>query len=222
MGPMSVTVTKTGLEIVQVPAGPIETNAFIVIDRESNAALIIDAPPDSVGAIEAELASRDATPLALVITHTHWDHIGDTDAISRRFDIPVWVYGAGRSALETPGAGPIAVPAAQVSRELDEGDSVELGSHRFSVLHTPGHIADQISLYSEADQIMFGGDTLFPNGYGRVDIPGASEESTVETIRRLLKLPDEVTVYPGHGDSTTIGRERRWMRQVSDTGQLLG
>lgn len=219
---MSATTTHTNLEIVQIPAGPIETNAFLVIDQESAAAMIIDAPPDSVDLIESALAERDTTPLLLVVTHTHWDHIVDTDAISRRFDIPVWVHGAGRDALERPQAGNYAVPAAQVSRELEDGDVVELGRHSFSVLHTPGHIADQISLYSQADGVMFGGDTLFPNGYGRVDIPGASEESTVETIRRLLELPDAVTVYPGHGAPTTIGQERQWMQQVASTGRLLG
>jgi glyoxylase-like metal-dependent hydrolase (beta-lactamase superfamily II) len=68
---------------------------------------------------------------------------------------------------------------------------------------------------------MFGGDTLFPNGYGRVDIPGASEEATVATIRRLLAIPDDVTVYTGHGLPTTIGAERPWMEQVDRTGRLL-
>jgi glyoxylase-like metal-dependent hydrolase (beta-lactamase superfamily II) len=78
-----------------------------------------------------------------------------------------------------------------------------------------------VSLYSEADALVFGGDTLFPNGYGRVDIPGASEADTVASMRRLLQLPDDVIVLTGHGEPTTIGRERPWMTRVDETGQLL-
>jgi glyoxylase-like metal-dependent hydrolase (beta-lactamase superfamily II) len=85
----------------------------------------------------------------------------------------------------------------------------------FRVFHTPGHAKGQISLYSANDHALFGGDTLFPNGYGRTDIAGASDEETAATIARLLDLPDDVTVYPGHGETTTIGRERPWMARLA-------
>jgi glyoxylase-like metal-dependent hydrolase (beta-lactamase superfamily II) len=212
----------TDLIVVQIPAGPIQTNAFLIIDPRSSEALIIDAPPESADAIEAELASRNAMPTTLVITHGHWDHIGDADEISRRFDIPLVVHESERQTLETPRSEPVQIQPAQVSRTVDEGDMISVGDHAFEVLVTPGHSPGQISLYSAADHLLFGGDTLFPNGYGRTDIPGASEVATVETMRRLLTLPDDVTVLPGHGDATTIGRERYWMKHVADTGQLLG
>jgi glyoxylase-like metal-dependent hydrolase (beta-lactamase superfamily II) len=210
------------LIIVQIPAGPIQTNAYLAIDPQTLEALVIDAPPDSVDIIEAELSSRDAMPTMLVITHGHWDHIGDADAISRRFDIPLAVHDAERAALETPRSEPVQIQPAQISQILEDGDTITVGKHHFEVLVTPGHSPGQISLYSESDRLMFGGDTLFPNGYGRTDIPGASEEATVETMRLLLKLPDDVTVCPGHGAPTTIGNERPWMQHVADTGELLG
>ena len=167
------------------------------------------------------LAQRGARATALVLTHSHWDHIGDVAAIKRRHSVPVLMHDLDRGRLEQPGETPTPIEAVTPDQLLDDGDTVTLGSHTFTVLHTPGHSPGQISLYSAADALMFGGDTLFPNGYGTVEIPGASEPDTVATIRRLLTLPDAVTVYTGHGEPTTIGRERHWMQRVAETGQLL-
>ncbi|HMM41515.1 MAG TPA: MBL fold metallo-hydrolase [Thermomicrobiales bacterium] len=211
-----------GLQVVQVPAGPIATNAWVVVDRKSGEALIVDAPPDALGPIGEVISEADARPVMLVLTHTHWDHIGDAEAIRAQYDIPLAVHPLERGRLDAPGDTPAPVPPARVDRELAEGDELELGDQTLVVMHTPGHSPGQVSLYLAAANLLFGGDTLFPNGYGRTDIPGASEEDTVATISRLLELPDEVTVLSGHGEPTTIGRERRWMQHVADTGRLLG
>jgi hydroxyacylglutathione hydrolase len=212
--------SENQLIVVQIPSGPIETNAFVVVDPQTREALIIDAPPDSIDAIERRLTQHNATPVALVLTHTHWDHIGDTAAVAERWGIPVVVHDLDRPRLESP-QSPVEIMPAKADRLIDEGDEVSLGSRSFRVMHTPGHSPGQISLYSEPDKVLFGGDTLFPDGYGRVDIPGASEEQTVATMTRLLELPDDVTVFTGHGRSTAIGRERRWMQQVADAKRLL-
>ena len=210
-----------GLEVIQIAAGPIETNAFLVMDLEAGQALIVDAPPDVEIELDGEVVEHGVRPVALVVTHTHWDHIGDVAAVADRYAVPVVVHEIERERLERPSGGPMPIKAAKVDRTLTDGDEVAVGSHRFVVMHTPGHSPGQISLYSEADGVMFGGDTLFPNGYGRVDIPGASEAETLATIRRLLSLPDHVKVYTGHGLPTTIGKERHWMEQVDRTGKLL-
>lgn len=207
------------LEIVQIPAGPLATNAFLVIERASGQALIIDAPPDSLELISEQVAARGAQPVALVITHGHWDHIADTAAVRDRFEVPVLVHALDQPRLETPSHDEI--PSVTPDRLLAEGDVVEVGAVGFTVMHTPGHSPGQISLYSAEDGILLGGDTLFPNGYGTVEIPGASKEQTVETIRRLVQLPDDTLVLTGHGDSTTIRMERRWMERVAESGRLL-
>ena len=211
-----------GLQVIQVPAGPIATNAWVVIDKASSTAFIIDAPPDAASPIDTVLSEAGATPVMLVLTHTHWDHSGDAEAIRVRYNIPLVVHPLDRGRLDAPGNTPVPIPPAQVDRELAEGDELALGDYRFVVMHTPGHSPGQISLYLAEANLLFGGDTLFPNGYGRTDIPGASEEDTITTIRRLLELPDAVTVLSGHGEPTTIGRERRWMQHVATTNRLLG
>lgn len=207
------------LEIIQIPAGPLATNAFLVIERASGQSLIIDAPPDSLELIAEQVAAHDVQPVALVITHGHWDHIADTAAVRDRFDVPVLVHALDQPRLETPSHDEI--PSVTPDRLLAEGDVVEVGAVGFTVMHTPGHSPGQISLYSAEDGIFLGGDTLFPNGYGTVEIPGASKEQTVETIRRLVQLPDDTLVLTGHGDSTTIRMERRWMERVAESGRLL-
>lgn len=207
------------LEIVRIVAGPIATNAFIVVDPATSEALIVDAPPDSLALIEAEVLARKATPVALVITHGHWDHIGDVTTVRDRYEIPVLVHELDKPMLENPGDH--GFPPVTPDRILSDGDEVALGEHVFKVLHTPGHCPGQISLYHEPNASLFGGDTLFPNGWGRVDIQGASEAETLRTMARLMELPDEVTVYPGHGLATTIGRERPLMSHVVAAGKLI-
>lgn len=204
--------------IKEFPAGPILTNAFLVADEDSKEALVIDAPPESAADI-LDVARRDGLTITLIVlTHHHWDHIVDTAALKAETGAPVAAHPDSLPDLQSPRAPATPVPyrieAIKPDRLLREGDTVTLGRYTFKVLHTPGHAPGQISLYAADQAVLFGGDTLFPGGYGRVDIPGASVEQTIDTMRRLLELPDNVTVYPGHGEATTIGAERPWMTQL--------
>jgi len=210
-----------GLEIVTIAAGPYETNLFMVIDSATRDALIIDAPPEVFAKLQAAVSAQRAKPVALVITHAHWDHIGDAAAVRDAYGVPLLAHEREQARIEHPAPDPAPTPGAPVDRLLADGDTVTLGSHTFEVWHTPGHSPGQVSLISAPDNLMLGGDTLFPNGYGRVDIPGADEAETIASIRRLKTLGDDIVVYPGHGLPTTIGRERTWMDQVDRTNQLF-
>jgi hydroxyacylglutathione hydrolase len=139
----------------------------------------------------------------------------------RRTTFRSWCTPSSAAAWKRRVGGPVEIAPSVVDQTLADGDTVALGHVEFVVMHTPGHSPGQISLYDAVHNALFGGDTLFPNGYGRVDIPGASEDETVATIRRLLELPDAVTVYPGHGRATKIGTERPWMQVVAQTGKLM-
>lgn len=204
------------LTIIQVPAGPIDTNAYLVVDDVANDALIVDAPPESLELLVAETTKLGVTVRALIVTHGHWDHIGDTAAIARTFDVPVSAHKGTVARIAKPETRfPIEIPPATVDHLLDEGDVVRLGGHNFTVMHLPGHDEGHIALYSATDGVFLGGDVLFSGGHGRTDIPGSDQATMNRTLGRLLDLPDEVTVYPGHGDTTSIGAERRWMTRMA-------
>jgi glyoxylase-like metal-dependent hydrolase (beta-lactamase superfamily II) len=203
------------LEILTFPAGPIETNGYLVIDPESSEALVIDAPSGFADQVIPEITRRGLTIPSIVITHAHWDHIGDTSRLQSELAVPVLAHAAVVDRMANPtssmGTLPIEIPASRPDSLLAEGDTVELGEHVFAVWFLPGHDPGHIVLVSETDKIVLGGDVLFPGGHGRIDIPGANEADMYASLRRLGTLADDVTVYPGHGLPTQIGRERGWM-----------
>ena len=205
----------TKLELMTYPAGPVETNGFLVIDAETKQALIIDAPSGFAGDVLRDVDERGLTVSAIVITHGHWDNIGVTAELKRRLGVPVLAHPTTSARMEKPGSAVMAVPVdiepSAADQFLSEGDTVELGAHSFDVWFLPGHDPGHIVLVSVADEMVLGGDVLFPNGHGRIDIPGADAEQMQQSLTRLASLPDHLTVYPGHGLPTTIGQERSWL-----------
>lgn len=209
----------SSLNIEQIAGGPLETNAFLVIDPASTSALLIDAPPETHDPIVTAVKDAGVTVDTIVLTHTHWDHIVDTNALRASLEAQVLAHPNADAALAEPGSMIMALdePIQPVAPDghLEEGDTLALGDHSFLVFHLPGHDPSHIVLYSAADKLVLGGDVLFPGGHGRTDIPGADQDTMLRSLVRLLELPDDVTVYPGHGQTTTIGDERGWMTRMT-------
>lgn len=207
------------LELITYPAGPIETNGFLVIDPGTNEALIIDAPSGFAADVVKVVQERGVNVTAIVITHGHWDHIGDTAELKRQLGVPVLAHPTTSARLEQPGSAvmtlPVDIEPSVADQFLNDGDTVTLGSHTFDVWFLPGHDPGHIALVSVPDEMVLGGDVLFPNGHGRIDIPGADTAKMQQSLSRLATLPDNVTVYPGHGLPTTIGQERSWLPRES-------
>lgn len=202
------------------PVGPLQTNVYLIADEAAGTAVIVDAPPESAPSLVNALKSAGLTAPLIVLTHPHWDHIVDTTALKAATGAQVAAHPDALSWLEEPVPLGMPVPYAIEpiipDRLLTAGDVLTVGRYRFQVIPTPGHAPGQISLYEPEERKLFVGDTLFAGGYGRVDLPGSSIEQTLDTMRRLLELPDDVIVYPGHGQPTTIGSERPWMTQMVD------
>lgn len=191
---------------------PFATNCYLVGCPATKKAALID-PGDEAEVLLAAAGRLGLTLEVILLTHGHIDHVGAVGEVLKRTSCKVCAHRDEAEMLRTLGlqARLFDLPApegGEVDVWLSEGDVVEFGSLALRVLHTPGHTRGSVCFYG--DGILFSGDTLFRESVGRTDLPGGSYRSLLASIRnKLLVLPDEVQVYPGHGEPTTIGDERR-------------
>ena len=190
--------------------GAFQENSYLVVDPSTQRAALVDPGADAEQLVEMVRASR-ATLEAIWLTHAHIDHIGAIAAIKRIWDVPVHMHPADRplfdrGAMQAAVYGlPFEEPPAP-ERELAEGDTLQLGALRFGVLHMPGHAPGHVVFVTDGHLI--GGDLLFAGSIGRTDLPFSDPDHMSESLERVIMLPDETVVYPGHGPTTAIGRER--------------
>jgi hydroxyacylglutathione hydrolase len=183
--------------------GPYAANCYIVGDEASREGMIID-PGAQSGQVMKKVAELGLTVKLIVITHTHPDHIGAIKAVKEATRAEVGVHSDEARGLQS---APMAMDQG-ADRLLKGGDSLKIGSLTFLVIHTPGHSPGGICLLG--DGIVFTGDTLFNASIGRSDFPGGNHHQLLTSIHtKLMILPDNTIVYPGHGPSSTIGNERR-------------
>jgi hydroxyacylglutathione hydrolase len=203
--------------------GPAATNVHILADERTREAIAIDTAIPSLAWIVDELAARDWTLKLIVSTHGHWDHIGDNAAVAAATGAEIAVHPLDRHSLEAPQPlyAPFDIPPSVPAVDLAEGGEIHFGGIRLVVLHTPGHTEGSVCLHAPDDGFILTGDTLFAGGWGRVDLPGGDSGAMAESIARLTAFEDEIAVLPGHGGTTTIGRERAWMELVRDGGRLF-
>lgn len=194
-----------------LPSGPFLTNAYVLACEKTKEALIIDPGVESAQSILNLLKKNQLTPRAIVLTHSHWDHIADVSTLKEALAIPVMINREDAANLISPGSDGlpmwVSFEGAIPDRFLEEGDSVEAGSLSFSVIHTPGHTPGGICLYSAQEHLLISGDTLFKQSIGNLSLPTAEPERMWDSLKKLERLPPETRVYPGHGTSTTIGEE---------------
>lgn len=202
--------------IVTLIVGSLHTNCYLVICDRTQEALIIDpgfADHESTRVLN-EIGGYNARVRYVINTHGHADHVSGNMKIRERtkaqiaihYDDAEMLIDSRRNLSEMFG---LRVNSPPPDRMLRDGDEIKVGSLKFEVIHTPGHTPGSISLYSRSKNIVFTGDTLFAGSIGRTDLPGASLKNLISSIKsKLLTMPDETFVYPGHGGATTIGRER--------------
>jgi glyoxylase-like metal-dependent hydrolase (beta-lactamase superfamily II) len=203
--------------MVRVPAWLAETNAYILAEESGGEAVVVDAPPepDAIGAV---LIQHDLTLSAVVLTHGHIDHTGGSGELARATGASVYVHPNDdfltlhpleqlRSMFGMTPPGAYDVP--ERFEALSDGDRIGLAGLEFEVRHTPGHTPGHCCFYLEQEDTLFSGDQLFAGSIGRTDLPGGSLAALMTSMdQKVMVLPDDTRVLPGHGPETTIGRER--------------
>ena len=189
------------------------TNCYIVLDETSKEVMVID-PAGDVDKIEEMINILEGNLKYIYLTHCHADHIMGVRELRHRCGGKVLIHRDDSEGLNNPeinlsphiGMGEIELEA---DSRIDDNDLIHLGNLQFKVIHTPGHTKGGSSLYCKEEKCLFSGDTMFRGTWGRTDLPTSDREQIMDSIiNKLLKLPDDIIVYPGHGLSTRIGDEK--------------
>ncbi len=193
------------------------TNCYIVGDKNNNAAII--DPGAQAEKIYDKCNELQVNINIIINTHCHFDHIGGNEFLKKKTGAEIIVHYKERDFLTDPDKNlsslmGIEIKSPPADKTVQDKDKIKIGSNEFEVIHTPGHSPGGISLYNKNENLLFSGDTIFQMGIGRADFPSSDRKTLIKTIsNKLLTLPDNTVVYPGHGGDTTIGEFKKiWQR----------
>jgi hydroxyacylglutathione hydrolase len=212
--------------IAGFPAGPWGTNCYVVATGPGAECVVVDPGKDAASGVAEVVREHRLKPVAVLVSHGHIDHMWCVAPVAGTYDATAWIHPADRHLLSDPLAGMSRETAAMVLgggfefaepdavEELGDRQDLELAGLSFTVDHTPGHTAGSVTFrtpYDEQDvsELMFSGDLLFAGSIGRTDLPGGDHPTMLRSLRdKVLPLADDIVVLPGHGEQTSIGRER--------------
>lgn len=200
------------MKIKKLVVGPVATNCYLVYNVDTKEALIID-PGAQAGRIKKQIRETGCKPVAILLTHGHFDHIMAAEELKESYQILVYAHRAEKNlaadadlnAARTFGT----VCELKIDRLLEDDEELNIAGFQIRVLFTPGHTQGGVCYYFPEEQVLFSGDTLFAESVGRTDLPTGSSGALMRSVReKLMPLPDETKVFPGHMEETSIGYER--------------
>jgi hydroxyacylglutathione hydrolase len=226
--------------IAGFPTGPWAANCYVVATGPGAECVVVDPGKDATPGVADLVREHRLKPVSVLLTHGHIDHVWCVVPVAGAYDATAWLHPADRHLLTDPMAGISRESASMVLgagyefaepddvAELADGQTLELAGLEFAVDHTPGHTEGSVTFRTpyaldDVSEIMFAGDLLFAGSIGRSDLPGGDHATMMDTLRRkVLTLSDDIVVLPGHGEQTSIGRERAtnpYLLQLADESQ---
>ncbi|MGI6329936.1 MAG: MBL fold metallo-hydrolase [Bacilli bacterium] len=197
--------------IKRIVVGALETNCYLLSCKQSQETVIIDPGAESKRIVK-EITDLKLKPKMIILTHGHGDHITAVNDLKEYYQIPLYVHKEEEKILLNSENSFVHLLTGKdinftIDKYLEDGEIIKLGSLIIKIIHTPGHTSGGISL--NCNNVIFTGDTLFKGSIGRTDLPGGSLQEILNSIKtKLLTYPDETIIYPGHGSSSTIGKEK--------------
>lgn len=212
--------------IAGFPAGPWGTNCYVIATGPGSECVVVDPGKDAAKGVDDVVREHRLKPVSVLVTHGHVDHMWCVAPVAGTYDATAWIHPSDRHLLKDPMAGMSRETTQMLLggnyewaepddvRELADLQELELAGLRFVVDHTPGHTEGSVTFrtpYADADisEVMFSGDLLFAGSIGRTDLPGGDHAKMLKSLAgKVLPLADDIVVLPGHGEQTSIGRER--------------
>jgi len=201
------------MQILMNSGGIAMTNCYVIADEEAKVAVLFDAPDHTTPPLLDEVHSRGWNLIGLWLTHGHFDHVADHQVVARRFpDAKVLIHKLDEPKLRRPNASsfvlPFTIPPGKADGYVADGDELQLGSLRVTVLHTPGHAPGHVMYHFAEQKVLVGGDLIIGGSVGRTDLPDSDHAQLIASIHRVMKIPGDTRLLPGHGQPSTLHEER--------------
>ena len=201
--------------------GIASTNCFLIADEIAKKAVIFDAPDGTVTPLLDDAQANGWDVIGLWLTHGHFDHLADHELVKQRFpNAKILIHKLDEPKLNKPNSMmfplPFRIPAGKADGYVEDGQNLEIGSIQVQVIHTPGHAPGHVVYYFPNENLMVGGDLIICGGVGRTDFPDCSFPDLQASIRKVMQLPEQTKLLPGHCDVTTLGNERSKNEYVQD------
>jgi hydroxyacylglutathione hydrolase len=201
------------MQIITHNGGIAGTNCYLLADEASKHAVLFDAPDHTVGPVLEEAKRRGYDLVGLWLTHGHFDHIADHAVVTEAFPkARVLIHRLDAPKLRNPRSSmfqlPFVIPPREPDDFVEEGQALSIGGLKVEVIHTPGHAPGHVMYYLPAEGVLVGGDLIICGAVGRTDLPDSDERELVESIRKVMRLPGQTQLLPGHCSPSTLAEER--------------
>jgi glyoxylase-like metal-dependent hydrolase (beta-lactamase superfamily II) len=213
------------MKIISNNGGVFATNSYLVLDEESKEAVIFDAPNDTTAPLLKMAAGQGLNVIGLWLTHGHIDHIADHAVVTAKFpQAKVLIHQLDERKLQNPNSMypvPFHTSARSADAYVDDGQKLHIGKHPVQVIHTPGHSPGHVAFYIPSEKVVIGGDLILMGAVGRTDFPDCSFKDLQSSLRRIMELPGDTQLLPGHGSPSLLSEERETNPYVRQALELM-